>query len=191
MGDENTQGSNVDQAKPAPDQPTPAQEQTVEYQVPHYVLDSEYAIGMGIISQQEYTSLRDEYYTQARTLTGVAIPLGGLMLYLRFGTDQHWGWTYVYIASAILAGLIFGLDRLHKFYSELQMLIIGHYVKNALAAKEAAATAAKALTKQYFDSELKKKFADQLTAIEKVVKAKPEASKDKKSGGGTEDVFPA
>ena len=149
---------------------TQSTEQTVQYEVPYYVLDPEYAIGMGIISQTEYSTLRDEYYTQARTLTGIAFPLGGFVLYMWFG-GQSWGWWPYIILFVIAGGVIAGLDRLHKFYSELQMLIIGHYVAIKLAEKKAADTAAHTVTKKVLDKELKAAFATQLDDIKEIVEA--------------------
>jgi hypothetical protein len=148
-----------------------AKEQTIQYEVPYYVLDPQYAIGMGIISQQEYSSLRDEYYTQARTLTGIAIPLIGLMLYMGFGTDQSWGvFPYFVISFVTVCGMVAGLDRLHKFYSELQMLIIGHYLAKKMADEKAASQAAQNVTKTYLEKELKKEFDKQLIDIKGIVK---------------------
>ncbi len=177
------------------DDQTKSGEEEITIEIPDYILDPEYAIGVGLISRDEYTTLRDEYYTQARTLTGVVIPLVGFMAALRWGSIHHWSWPVFFgIFVFGIAALVLGLDRLHKFYSELQQLIIGHYVKNKLAEKDAAATAAKVLTKKQLDDELTKKFKEQdaelkkkldeqLAAIEKVIKAK-EPDKGSKPGGG-------
>jgi hypothetical protein len=160
-----------------------APEMTVQYQVPYYVLDAEYAIGMGIISQQEYTSLRDDYYTQARTLTGVAIPLIGLMFYMWLGTTQRWGcWPYIFLLLLTVGAVFSGLDRLHKFYSELQMLIIGHYIAKKLAEKAAADAAAKNITKSYLEKELKKEFDNQLEKIKKLLKHEDQQAKSENPG---------
>lgn len=100
-----------------------------EFEIPNYVLFPEYAIGMGLITRDDYNALSDQYYTQARILTGVFLPLIGLVLVLAFsGLPPVSWWIYAILLTCATAGVFFGMDRLHKFYSALQTLIISKYV---------------------------------------------------------------
>jgi hypothetical protein len=120
------------------DEPAPASA-AVRKPIPESLLFPEYAIGQKLITRAEYTAIRDEYYTQSQASFGVILPLLFLAYALaRSGVAAVGGWVYAAIAAAAVVAFIAGADRLHKYYSELQALIISRY-RAAQDAKAAAA----------------------------------------------------
>lgn len=111
-------------------------------QDPH-IYDPNYAIGRGLLTQSEYTSLYDEYVRQSQLVTGMLIPvlMLAVAIWLRLdccGSPSAWPKFLIVIATLLLLPTLWyaGLDRLHKFYSEVQARIAGHFKKLELAQKE-------------------------------------------------------
>lgn len=116
-----------------------------ELDVPTEILLPEYAIGVGLISRDEYDSIRRDYFTQTQWTLGLIIPL--IMLWIALGIRPEPLPWWLHVVFLLLAGvaLIGGMDRLHNYYAQLQSLIAGKYVAKLIAreAAEAAAAAAK------------------------------------------------
>jgi hypothetical protein len=113
---------------------------------PRYLLYTTYAIGQNLITQAQVDSLKSQFYAQSQLAFGLIIPTIFLSFVLVFGVD------IVVVSPPILfivAGLLclgaflIGNDRLHRYYSELQLLIQSAYcVKLAAKVKQDAADAA-------------------------------------------------
>ena len=114
---------------------------------PDQILFPEYAIGKRLITRDEYNELQSQYFTQAQATFGVILPTLLLLFALNYsGVLQLSTWVYIVVDALLVIALIAGMDRLHKFHSELQLLIVGRYdaaTDAALAAKTAAEEAAK------------------------------------------------
>lgn len=126
------------------------------------ILQPSYAIGVGIITQDDYNSLKNNYFAQSELSVGLIIPLIlivlGLALAPQIGirpiglpivlesqgrTMEDWAsslaWFLTCAALAPLCTVLFliGTERYQKFRMELKLLILGNW-KKQLNAKKAA-----------------------------------------------------
>lgn len=105
----------------------------------------EYAIGQGLITRDEYSRIRDEYFTQSQVSLGLILPLC-LMVYAISRTPQLGVQRITQGAIGVALAVLFvvGMDRWHKYESELQSLILSRWNKvqaaDAKAKQDAAAT---------------------------------------------------
>ena len=147
------------QPEPAP-KPTPAK----YYQV-------EYAIGQGLITRDEYNTVRTQYFTQSQMSLGLIFPIILLLLacYLtpRIGVAA-WCWPASGILILIL--LVIGMDRWHKFQSELQSLIDSRYQKNVAAAEKANADKKPAQIDKAVTDALRTVLRDELSKLKMELK---------------------
>jgi hypothetical protein len=127
------------------------------------ILQPSYAIGMGIITQDDYNNLKNEYFAQSELTLGLMIPLIlivlGLALTPQIGLAPKWiekslvddgSWwaalpgalTWYLMCAALvpisMALFLVGAERYHKYRMELKLLILGNWQKQQ-EAKEAAA----------------------------------------------------
>jgi len=104
------------------------------------VYEPNYAVGRGLLTQSEYNALYDQYYRQSELATGLILPLLMLAATGCIRIDCCYalgGWMIWLLALVgiliwfILAWSLWrvGLDRLHKFYSEVQARIAGRAKK--------------------------------------------------------------
>jgi hypothetical protein len=122
-----------------PDKPVPpADEEPVE--IPTKILMTEYAIGQGLITRDEYIALRDQYFTQSQATFGLILPLVGIIAAINSGgTFDLECWVSWLLGAFAVVAFFGGLDRLHKYYSELQTLIVSRYVALVFKKREEAA----------------------------------------------------
>jgi hypothetical protein len=117
---------------------------------PRYLFFPSYAIGQNIITQAQLDTLTAQYYSQSQLSFGLILPTCflGVVLLLDMRVSLPW-WIFMVLCLFCIVALLVGMDRLHKFNSELQMLIRSSYCVKVLAAKKqkqadaAAAAAAK------------------------------------------------
>lgn len=113
-----------------------------ELDVPTEILLPEYAIGVGLITREEYDSVRRDYFTQTQWTLGLIIPLIMLWIALAIRPEPLPWWLHFLFVLLIGVGLIGGMDRLHNYYAQLQSLIAGKYVAKLIAREAAEAAAA-------------------------------------------------
>lgn len=111
---------------------------------PEQILYPEYAIGQKLITREEYDQLETMYVTQAQAAFGLILPSLLLMFAIWYsGLLRLPWWSPLAIALFILVAVSVGMDRLHKFNSDLQELIVSRW-DAAQDAKKAAEDAADA-----------------------------------------------
>lgn len=106
------------------------------------ILLPEYAIGVGLITRDEYETIRRDYFTQTQWTLGLIIPL--IMLWIAFVIRPEPLVLKLHVLFGLLIGaaLIGGMDRLHNYNAQLQSLIAGKYVAKLMAREAAEAAAA-------------------------------------------------
>jgi hypothetical protein len=116
------------------------------------VLQPAYAIGMGIITDDQYNTLKNEFFAQSELSLGLIVPLIlvvlGLALIPQIGlgptgaggelTLHAMAWFFICASLApISMGLfVVGAERFHKFRMEVKLLILGNWQKQTDAAKK-------------------------------------------------------
>jgi hypothetical protein len=112
------------------------------------ILQPSYAIGMGVISNDDYAKLKNEYYAQCELSLGLIIPMILIVLGLAL-TPQLWlgpgmgkflPWFLLCGAMAPISTVLFlvGAERYHKYRMELKLLILGNWQKLQDAKAKAA-----------------------------------------------------
>jgi hypothetical protein len=123
------------------------------------ILQPPYAIGMNLISRDDYNNLKNEYFSQSELSLGLILPMVlivlGLVLTPQIGltppgwpTDstswyslQFWlrglAWTFMCLAMVRISEALFlvGMERYHKFRLEVKLLILGNWQKQQDAKK--------------------------------------------------------
>lgn len=170
-----TQGQ---RAAPASESPGPEQpdDEDEGIEIPTKILLTEYAIGQGLISREEYGALRDQYFTQSQATLGLILPTIGIIVAINFGGSLDLdAWVSWLLGGLVLLALLSGLDRLHKYYSELQTLIVSRYVARVIKAREEAAKDSKPKPKDPLAAvtlaDVQKAIADLRTLVETLPKA--------------------
>lgn len=106
------------------------------------ILQPEYAIGMNIITRDDYDSQTNQYFAQSELSLGAIIPLIlivlGLVLTPQVGLNGG-AWVMMCVALAPLSGVLFfiGMERWQKYRMELKLLILGNW-ERLQDAKQAA-----------------------------------------------------
>lgn len=116
------------------------------------MLQPAYAIGMGIITDDDYNTLKNEFFAQSELSLGLIVPLIlvvlGLALIPQIGLGptgsggelslHAMAWFFICAALApISMGLfVVGAERFHKFRMEVKLLILGNWQKQKDAAKK-------------------------------------------------------
>jgi hypothetical protein len=96
------------------------------------ILQPEYAIGMNIITRDDYNSQMNEYFAQSELSLGTIIPLIlivlGLVLTPQVGLNDG-AWVMMCVALAPISGVLFfiGMERWQKYRMELKLLILGNW----------------------------------------------------------------
>ena len=115
------------------------------------ILQPPYAIGMGLITRDDYNSLKNEYFSQSELSLGLILPMIlivlGLVLTPQLGLTpqglassslrelQTWlrllAWALMCLLMIPLSQSLFliGMERYHKFRLELKLLILGNWQK--------------------------------------------------------------
>lgn len=103
---------------------------------PSAVLEPEYAVGKGLITQDEFNAMKNEFFSQSELSVGLILPLILLASALAYWLVP---WQRVLLAIALVpaCGLLYwiGVERRFQYRFELKILILGRWDK----AKEAAA----------------------------------------------------
>jgi hypothetical protein len=124
----------------------------------------EYAIAQKLITREEYDGLRNQYYAQSQVGFGIALSLAVLAFVLWTAEPKVGYGIGAYVVVLMVVAFLAGVDRQHKYYSELQLLIYGRY----RAALKAAADAAEAAKKK--EEESKRQPTVQATLAELTTK---------------------
>jgi hypothetical protein len=96
------------------------------------ILQPEYAIGMGIITRDDYNNQMNEYFAQSELSLGLIVPLIlivlGLVLTPQVGLRNE-AWVAMCVALAPISGVLFvlGMERWQKYRMELKLLILGNW----------------------------------------------------------------
>ena len=105
---------------------------------PDLVLEPEYAVGTGLITQDEFNAIKNDYFSQSELSAGLILPL---ILLAFAGSHSYWslGWQRIIVAlfvgvASFLLYLV-AVERRFQYRFELKILILGRWDK----AKEAAA----------------------------------------------------
>jgi hypothetical protein len=113
-----------------------------ELDVPTEILLPEYAIGVGLITREEYEGIRSDYFTQTQWTLGLIIPLLLLWAALAMRDESARWWVHAIFITLVGVAFVGGMDRLHNYYAQLQSLIAGKYVAKVMAREAAEAAAA-------------------------------------------------
>jgi hypothetical protein len=112
------------------------------------VLQPAYAIGMKIITPDQYTALKNEFFAQSELCLGLIVPLIlvvlGLALIPQVGLGPAGGvlhsltWFVICAFLAPMCMLLFvvGAERFHKFRMEVKLLILGNWQSQKDAKKK-------------------------------------------------------
>jgi hypothetical protein len=116
------------------------------------VLQPAYAIGIGIITGDQYNTLKNEFFAQSELSLGLIVPLIlvvlGLALIPQIGLGpaaaggelslHSLAWFFVCASLAPISMGLFlvGAERFHKFRMEVKLLILGNWQKQKDAAKQ-------------------------------------------------------
>ena len=109
------------------------------------ILQPEYAIGMQIITRDDYTAEMNEYFAQSELSLGLIVPLIlvvlGLVLTPQIGLKGV-GWVVMCSALMPICGLLFfiGMERWQKYRMELKLLILGNWERLQAAKQQAKPT---------------------------------------------------
>lgn len=108
---------------------------------PLELLQPSYAIGKGLISQDEYDNLRNEYSAEGDLSFGLILPLALLAIVLPYKLGVMADWWQVFIITVLLFVATFslfwvGMERSHKFRMEVKLLILGKWDKAREAAEK-------------------------------------------------------
>src|SRR5208283_138209 len=105
------------------------------------ILQPEYAIGMGIITRDDYNNEMNQYFAQSELSLGLIVPLIlivlGLVLTPQVGLNGG-AWIAMCLALAPISGVLFvvGMERWQKYRMELKLLIMGNWEKLQDAKKQ-------------------------------------------------------
>jgi len=105
---------------------------------PDVVLEPEYAVGTGLITQDEFNAIKNDYFSQSELSAGLIVPL---ILLAFAGSNSHWSLWWQRIVVALIVGVVsfflylVAVERRFQYRFELKILILGRWDK----AKEAAA----------------------------------------------------
>jgi hypothetical protein len=127
--------------------PSPDEEQSLKR-----VLQPSYAIGMGIITDDQYNTVKNEYFAQSELSLGLIVPLIlivlGLALIPQIGLgptgsggelnlhSMAWFFICASLAPISMGLFVVGAERFHKFRMEVKLLIMGNWQKQKDAAKK-------------------------------------------------------
>lgn len=103
---------------------------------PDVVLEPEYAVGKGLITQEEFNDVKNQYFAQSELSMGLILPL----ILLAFAASYRLlPWERVFLAAFVGLASFFlylvAVERRFQYRFELKILILGRWDK----AKEAAA----------------------------------------------------
>jgi hypothetical protein len=138
---------------------------------PDQILYPEYAIGQKLITREEYDQLETIYVTQAQAAFGLILPSVLLLIAIWFtGVLALATSTVVVVGVLLFVAALVGMDRLHKFNSELQLLIVSRWDAMQEAKKAAAAAAAAKKATDQANAQLLKALKEDIDELKIVTK---------------------
>lgn len=103
---------------------------------PSAVLEPEYAVGKGLITQDEFDAVKNEFFAQSELSVGLILPLICLASAISFWLTL---WERIGLSGfvAFLSCLLYlvAVDRRFQYRFELKILILGRWDKAKEAAK--------------------------------------------------------
>jgi hypothetical protein len=104
---------------------------------PSSVLEPEYAVGTGLITQAEFDALKGEFFSQSELSVGMILPLVCLAYALSFWISPGWRVLLAAgIAAASLGLYMAAVERRFQYRYELRILILGRWDKAQAAKKD-------------------------------------------------------
>jgi hypothetical protein len=105
------------------------------------ILQPEYAIGMGVITRDDYNNEMNQYFAQSELSLGLIVPMILIVLGLRLIPEvglNGGAWVAMCLALAPISGVLFvvGMERWQKYRMELKLLILGNWEKLQDAKKQ-------------------------------------------------------
>jgi hypothetical protein len=122
----------------------------------------EYAIGLGVLSKDDYQALVSKYQTLSTTIIGLVVPAALLVIigliriggfYPGYAQGGLFAWTYILLGAGETALFFAAADLKHKFEMSTQSMIASSYAKLLAAKKNSSGGSATA-----------KSVGDQITA---------------------------
>lgn len=109
---------------------------------PVSVLQPSYAAGKGLVTQDEINGLKNEYFTQSELSFGMIMPLTLLTFVLTYRPPVWLNQNPMPLVTSFLAFLSFcffwiGIERNHRYRTELKLLILSRWDKAVEAEKNA------------------------------------------------------
>lgn len=103
---------------------------------PSAVLEPEYAVGKGLITQDEYNAMKNEFFAQSELSVGLILPLILLSAALSYWTEL-WEQIVLGVAVGAACSLLYlvGVERRFQYRFELKIMILGRWDKAMEAAK--------------------------------------------------------
>lgn len=114
---------------------------------PSAVLEPEYAVGKGLITQDEFDAMKNEFFAQSELTAGLIIPLICLASAL-----SYWLTPLVRILLAVFVALgscllyLVAVERRFQYRFELKILILGRWDKAKEAAKDSSSNSKPSVT---------------------------------------------
>jgi len=117
----------------------PAKRMPQDQMPPSAVLEPEYAVGKGLITQDEFNAMKNEFFAQSELSVGLIMPL-----ILLASALSYWmlPWERIVLAFAlgVTCGALYmvGLERRFQYRFELKIMILGRWDKAMEAAKKSS-----------------------------------------------------
>ncbi len=139
-------------------------------------LQAEYAVGKGIISQDELTNLQNKYGAQGDLSLGLLPPFLLMVFAVLVSTDSDLrGWWFALVMVANVSAFLFflAIERRNKYRKELRLLLLGRIQKQLdadQAAKQAKKDAQKDAAKKDAPDAITKAVQDAISKLKLEVK---------------------
>jgi hypothetical protein len=114
---------------------------------PGAVLEPEYAVGKGLITQDEFDAVKNEFFAQSELSVGLILPLiclaGAVSYWLSLGERIALS-LFVVVVSCLL--YLVAVERRFQYRFELKILILGRWDKAKEASKDTSSGAKPSVT---------------------------------------------
>lgn len=156
-------------------------------------LQAEYAVGKGIISQDELTNLQNRYGAQGDLSLGLLPPFLLIVFAVLVSTDAnlHGWWFALVVVAAVSAFLFFlAIERRNKYRKELRLLLLGR-IQKQLDADKAAKEAKKEAAKKDAPDAITKAVQDAISKLKLEVKPLVVQVQTEQAGSQTQKPAPS
>ena len=139
-------------------------------------LQAEYAVGKGIITQDELTNLQNKYGAQGDLSLGLLPPFLLIVFAVLVSTDSDLRpWWFALVVVAVVSAFLFflAIERRNKYRKELRLLLLGKIQKQVdadQAAKQAKKDAQKDAAKKDTPDAITKAVQDAISKLKLEVK---------------------